>query len=330
MKRPYGYMNVERAKHIISDLKSNNICNKITFHVMGEPTLHPDFFVILDYAQEKKMNVGLTTNGAGLDGNVGKRLIHYNLHQLDISLQTPDERSFTLKNARNSSFKKYIEGIFNFLCDYNVKEKQTIFKFRFLNTRFLSKDMDKRMNSISINSSDAELHENFHFWAKRIYDFLGVQGEKRERALEKIKKLVTYKWNVVEIYKNIFFETYLLRDWIDAYEKGGILDAWGGYCFGMRDHFSILYNGDVTLCCVDINGNTTLGNIEESSLKEILSSPKVRTIMNGFKTFRFVHPYCKKCQGSRSAAGWLLKPVGHILGLKILKPFFYSHHRLWE
>lgn len=94
MKRPYGYMNVELAKRIIDELKSNNICDKITFHIMGEPTLHPNFFEILDYAQEKKINVGLTTNGAGLSGEVGRRLITYNIHQIDISLQTPDERSF--------------------------------------------------------------------------------------------------------------------------------------------------------------------------------------------------------------------------------------------
>jgi MoaA/NifB/PqqE/SkfB family radical SAM enzyme len=105
MKRPYGYMNTELAKRIINELKSGNVCNKITFHVMGEPTLHPDFFEILDYAQEKKVNVGITTNGAGLKGKVGKRLITYNLHQIDISLQTPDERSFSLRKSRNLSFR---------------------------------------------------------------------------------------------------------------------------------------------------------------------------------------------------------------------------------
>ena len=55
MKRPYGYMDVELAKRVINELKSNNICDKITFHIMGEPTLHPNFFEILDYARRKKL-----------------------------------------------------------------------------------------------------------------------------------------------------------------------------------------------------------------------------------------------------------------------------------
>jgi hypothetical protein len=57
---------------------------------------------------------------------------------------------------------------------------------------------------------------------------------------------------VVEIYPRVFFETYMLSNWMDAREKSSVRDAWAGYCFGMRDHFAILYNGDVVLCCIDL------------------------------------------------------------------------------
>jgi len=57
---------------------------------MGEPTLHPDFFQILSHAQNENVKIGLTTNAAGLGRDIGLRLIDYDLHQLDISLQTPE------------------------------------------------------------------------------------------------------------------------------------------------------------------------------------------------------------------------------------------------
>ncbi len=44
MKRSQGYMDKELAMRLISEVHENNVCEKITFHVMGEPTLHPDFF----------------------------------------------------------------------------------------------------------------------------------------------------------------------------------------------------------------------------------------------------------------------------------------------
>lgn len=83
------------SRLLITELSENKICEKVTFHVMGEPTLHKGLFDILDYAERAGMKVGLTTNGAGLGKKAGERLLVCNLHQIDISLQTPDERSFT-------------------------------------------------------------------------------------------------------------------------------------------------------------------------------------------------------------------------------------------
>lgn len=330
MKRNYGYMDTSLAKRIVTELKENKICEKITFHVMGEPTLHPDFFDILSYAQNTGIKIGLTTNGGGLGGEAGKKLLNYDLYQVDISLQTPDDKSFVLRKARALTFDAYLNGILDFFSSYKTRHEDTIFKFRFLNTRFRKRDMEKRTGPIHVISSTGELRNTFGYWAGRIYDILGVEQGKRETAMRRIDKLVSYKWNVVEIYPNIFFETYVLEDWGHAFDNEKIHDAWAGYCFGMRDHFSILHNGDVTLCCVDFDGRTKIGNLREASLREILSSEDLGRIIEGFKKFKVVHPYCKRCLGSKSRASWFLKPVVSVLALKTLKPFFYSKTKLYE
>jgi molybdenum cofactor biosynthesis enzyme MoaA len=48
MKRPFGFMETDLAKGVITEIGSNHICEKITLHIMGEPTIHPDFFEILE------------------------------------------------------------------------------------------------------------------------------------------------------------------------------------------------------------------------------------------------------------------------------------------
>lgn len=330
MKRPYGYMDTGLAKNIITELGENNICEKITFHVMGEPTLHPDFFEILKHAQDKGVKVGLTTNGGGFGKGTGKRLLDFDIHQIDISLQTPDERSFSLRKAGGLTFDAYLKGIFDFFSAYMEKGRHTIFKFRFLNTRFSKKNLERKTGPVRVISSTGELRSTFRYWAGRIYDILGVEGKKREVAMKRISGLVSYKWNVAEIYPDIFFETYMLDDWGHAFDDEKIRDAWAGYCFGMRDHFSILYNGDVALCCVDFNGHTKTGNLKSLSLKEILSSEEVGKIIDGFKNFKLVHPYCRHCMGSRSALSWLIKPVFSVMALKVLKPFFYARTSLYK
>ncbi len=330
MTRSYGYMEKALAERLISEIGEQHLCEKITFHVMGEPTLHPDFFDILDYAQGKHVNVGLTTNGGGLGGEIGRRLLDYPLHQLDISIQTPDKKSFALRKAGRLGFDEYIEGILNFFQTYRNRHPDTTIKFRFMNTRFRKKGLERKRGPIRLISSTDELREMFRYWTGKIYSLLDVDEAKKQSAFRRIGKLVSYKWNVVEIYPRVFFETYVLNEWGHAFDDTDVRDAWAGYCYGMRDHFSILHNGDVILCCIDYDGRTAIGNVHTAPLKEILSSDHFGTIMKGFKRFRLVHPHCRKCLGSRTVSSWFTKPIGSVLGLKLLKPFFYRHTNIYN
>ena len=329
MTRPYGYMEKDLAKRLITEIGEKHLCEKITFHVMGEPTLHPDFFEILDYAHRQNVNVGLTTNGGGLGGAIGKRLLEFPLYQLDISIQTPDKKSFALRRAGRLGFDEYIDGILHFFQAYRNRHPDTIIKFRFMNTRFRKKGLEQKKGPIRLISSTDELQEMFRNWTGKIYALLGVDEATKRFAFRKIGKIVSYKWNVVEIYPRVFFETYVLNEWGYAFDDTDIREAWAGYCFGMRDHFSILHNGNVILCCIDYDGRTTIGNANTADLEQILSSEHFGKIMKGFKRFRLVHPHCKKCLGSRTFISWLTKPIGSILGLKLLKPFFYTHTNIY-
>jgi radical SAM protein with 4Fe4S-binding SPASM domain len=329
MNRSYGHIDTNLAKDIIKELGQNKICTKITFHVMGEPTLHPDFFEILEFTREQGLKIGLTTNGAGLGGKIGKKLLNYPLYQLDVSLQTPDSDSFSLRKAGKLSFEDYSRNVLDFFTSYNSRNPDTIFKFRFLNTSLPVKEIEDKTGPIKIISSTRELQNILADWTTKLYKCMGISAQKQTKALEKIYKLSSYRWNVVEISPNIFLETYLLDSWGHAFEDQKIYKAWGGYCYGMRDHFSILYNGDVILCCKDFNGKTAIGNLHKKSLKEILSSARLAQIINGFKKNKLIHPYCKRCMGSTSFLSWLIKPVSSLIAYKLMKPFFHKNTKLF-
>ncbi len=327
MTRPAGFIDTELAKKAIKEIAENGLCEKITFHVMGEPTLHPDFFEILDYAALRGLEVGLTTNGTALAGRTGKRLLDYELHQVDVSLQTPDEKSFALRKAGTLTFGRYLDGIMEFFSAYHHRYPKSIFKFRLMNTAMKSNSGDA--GQISVISSTAELRNIVERYSRTIYRLLGLPFPDSAPFESKLKSLVHYKWNVIEVLPNVFFETYLLSGWGNAFDDN-VTPLSRGYCYGMRDHFGILYNGDVVLCCIDYDGKTKIGNIGDSSITDILSSDMLGEIVDGFNGFRLVHPYCRHCQGSKSGLGRVVKPVAAVLGLKVLKPFFYKHTRLFE
>lgn len=68
-----------------------------------------------------------------------------------------------------------------------------------------------------------------------------------------------------------------------------------GYCYGLKDHIAILVDGTVVPCCLDNNGDISLGNIYNSSLNEILESERVNNIIIGFQNRQAVEKLCQKC-----------------------------------
>lgn len=328
MRRPPGFMDAALAKRAISEIADNDLSEKITLHVMGEPTLHPNFFEILEHAATRGQRVGLTTNGTTLGNDFGKRLIEYELHQVDISLQTPDEVSFALRGAGKLTFDRYLDNIMEFFAAYHSRYPNSIFKFRILNTSLNKRMAAERIGGLGAITSNTILRNTVKLYASLIYSRLGLQIIQPGIFNKRIDSLVKYKWNVIEVIPNVFLETYVLSSWGNAFYDD-IKSSTYGYCYGMKDHFAILYNGDVTLCCIDYDGNTALGNINTLSLEQILSSRMLKEIMDGFRKYRFIHPYCKKCQGSHSYFSNMVKPMISIFALKTLKGFFYKHTKLF-
>ena len=67
------------------------------------------------------------------------------------------------------------------------------------------------------------------------------------------------------------------------------------FCYGLREQIGILADGTVVPCCLDSDGNIPLGNLFDSSLEEILNSPRAKAIYNGFTCRRGAESLCRKC-----------------------------------
>lgn len=67
------------------------------------------------------------------------------------------------------------------------------------------------------------------------------------------------------------------------------------FCYGLRDQIGILADGTVVPCCLDNNGEISLGNIFKSDLEDILNSEKAQKIYNGFSNRNACEELCKRC-----------------------------------
>ena len=71
------------------------------------------------------------------------------------------------------------------------------------------------------------------------------------------------------------------------------------FCYGLSDHFGILCDGSVIPCCLDHEGDITLGNIFTEPLSDILSSPRATAIREGFRQRKACEKLCRKCGYAR-------------------------------
>ncbi|MBI4383189.1 MAG: radical SAM protein, partial [Nitrospinae bacterium] len=312
MTRKYEYMEYERAAAIIDEIAEYRMAEKITFHVMGEPFMHPRFFDILDHAAAVGVKTGITTNGTYLNDEIGARLETMSVSQLNISLQTPDEESFKTRKARRLDFEQYKAKILEFISRCLRHETPPKLKLHFLNTAIQREvpGEDWSLGTMNVINNTKELRRTFAYWANEIHKICPDLSEKdRKTVFDKIDGLSAYKWNVVEVAPRVYFETYILDTWGNAFVGDNYVPSRIGYCSALSDHFAILCNGDLVYCCKDYNGKTAAGNVFKNSIVDKQNSPAILSAVEGFKNFKVVHPYCQKCLGG---SNWL-KSVGNQL-----------------
>ena len=69
----------------------------------------------------------------------------------------------------------------------------------------------------------------------------------------------------------------------------------GVFCYGLRDHFGVLCDGSVIPCCLDHEGEITLGNVFYAPIEEILSSQRAGAMVQGFDRRCATEELCKRC-----------------------------------
>ena len=66
-------------------------------------------------------------------------------------------------------------------------------------------------------------------------------------------------------------------------------------CYGLRDQIGVLADGTIVPCCIDCDGAIPLGNIFTDDIIQVINSHLAKTMADGFRCGKAVHPYCKKC-----------------------------------
>jgi len=243
----------------------------VYFHLMGEPFLHPKLKEFLEICRQKTMKVNITTNGTLIKKVEDVLLNAPALRKVGFSLHSVGGSS----EGSSEGINDYIDDIVEFIKKVNGTR---IIELRLWN---LVDEVESKCETK--NERDSEIAIN-HLIMGRLERRLGISLAGQHES--------------AKILPNVYLSFANKFDWPDLSKTTENETA---FCYGLRDQFGVLVDGTVVPCCVDNEGQISLGNIFEHSIEDILSSERAQRIFEGFSNRTPFEELCKKCDFVKGA-----------------------------
>lgn len=309
-------MQLEVFEQIIKQIHGDCLTDTVNFHLMGEPTLHPDILQAAAFAKDHGLKVMLTTNGSLISRDMVEKLIDLELDQILFSAQTPTEESFSLRQVR-MDFQRYKNNITECIAAALDKGGNTKIVLSFLTTPLKMLMPTNQMRTIS---NQKEMIVCFEDWLDSILQKCDPDAAaqkllaNRETISKGIASMKLLGWNDLRVLKNFSLETRILGDWVhDGLTAEQYTPAKFGSCKGLTEYMGILWNGDMVYCCVDYEGKTRFGNVKDIRIKDAFEKKFVQSCYQGFKQYKVKHAYCQRCLGDVKPVQSYARQGGSIL-----------------
>lgn len=281
LKRPRKLMSWDVFKAAADQIAELGLKLPVQFQVMGEPTLHPEIWRYLDYCAEKGLRVLFFTNGAHIDRHIAEICKRDNIEALVISLQTPDAESYRLRHF-DKPFDEYKAGVV--AAVRHIVETETFRKMgtqiHIANTKFVP---------WSIVNENAQAVRTLEEMDAAIRPLWPYPWEERESIPPNILDLLDSEYWGYKVLPGIWIRYKRFCSFGGTFETGEVTDP--RKCPMAESSICVLSDGSISLCCMDAEGETSVGNISEISLREALASTRRARILENVTRV----PACRRC-----------------------------------
>ncbi len=257
--RPKSLMDVKLFESVIRQVAP--LTKLVTFHLMGEPLVHPQFSQLVQICKEYGVQIFLVTNGVLLKESHYETLLNPTFKQINFSLHSFQD------NFGEKDPSEYLNRIFEFTELAFAKAPELYLNYRLWN---LNSPLGKKVTNHSI--------------LKRVEN--RFQFQMNQKVDVRVKKSVPIKNRLY-----LHFDSEFIWPQRDLPVLGT-----SGTCYGLSSHFGILVDGTVVPCCLDKEGDISLGNLQQIELTEILKSPRAQNMLSGFRNQKLVESLCQRCQ----------------------------------
>jgi len=263
-KRKKGMMKLNDFKCLVTLLPKT--ISKVTLHFAGEPFINPNLPEMIQILKRRKITITLSTNGT-LPFNIYKKAIDAGLDIMIVALDGPNKKMHEEYRV-GSDFDQIIKMIKKIS---SLPKRKTKIVIQYLVMRYSEKYIPQ-MKDLCKNLGVDEL------WLKTTSFNIAANKEMERKVLETAKKFLPenkkYSRYIIKENKLINIDKPKLCNWF-----------WKTV---------ILWNGDVGVCCTDLEGKVIVGNVfKEKSFNKIWKSKKYAEIKR--RIIRQSLSICQNC-----------------------------------
>ena len=279
------------------DLITDKIRGRVIFlyfHLMGEPLLHPLLPDFIRMAREKGFRTVLTSNGTLLDKAMN--LLSSLPHKVQLSLHSHESNG-------KGILAEYIDKVMQFAIP--AAEQGTCVVLRLWNQggreseneqvmqlleQYVQKPWRERPDGYRLcDNLYLEFDRKFE-WPEILPPSSSPEGEGLLDSIEPVSEVLEEE-SVIE----------------NSPPRGSRRGA-EVFCKALHKQIGILSDGSLVPCCMDHDGDITLGNLFTQSLDEILESPRAKTMTEGFRHHRATEQLCQNCESGNARNSFRGKP----------------------
>ena len=301
-KRALGFMDLELVKQLYEENSDKQLVNLVDLHLMGEPTLHPELIEILKFGSIKKVKTNLTTNISTLGAKNVSKILDTLYGTITASHMTPTEETYFIRGAIGISWERYIGNLRLLVREYMKRLKKRSATKNNIDIRVMvTQDTASNVSIIGSSKEAGAILKEWNEFVAEVENELGLAPFKRkDHNDDDLVRQNNHSFTSYALQQGInltFWKAFTFANTRvnDDFNLKAIKET--SYCDHPFTDVGVLWNGDVTLCCLNHDGQLKVGNIRNSSIEAVIQSEAAQKLRASMLGKSPLPSTCQTCQG---------------------------------
>jgi len=299
--RDIGSMDLELVKRLYEEAADKKINDVVNLHLMGEPTLHPQLIEILKFGALKNIKTDLVTNGSTLVAKVVPKILDSMYGIITVSHMTPTQETYHFRGEVRLSWDRYISNLRLLVREYLKRLAQGAeIKCEIVIRVMATQNTASNVTVTDTPNEARAILKEWNDFVAEVEQELGMTSFKRkdhnddDLLQENRHKSISYplqKGIKLTFWRAFTFANTRVSEDFELETRKETT-----YCPHPFTDVGVLWNGDVTLCCLDHDGELKVGNINDSSIETVIQSEAARKLRASMLGHHPLHSLCQNCQ----------------------------------